>query len=576
MRRLLKSAIIALTLLLPGAAARAINSPYTLTGDYMIFNIDSKVISATGNVKLLYGPLTIQADSLLVDVSSHFIKARGNVQLITSAGQTKSTAAAVPVVTTIMANNPDKDEVEKMIEQETAGNQKIYEGDTLVMDLDYIQGMLIQTQPEVRRIFVWGETLDETSPLQKVIEHDDLNDDSMTGGSAVTAKKFMVSPNEKYEAWHTTMWVKGNKIVSLPYFTNTGRGMMPGKWRLRRASYSTNNNLSLTGEIRYKEAAGKRGLMTFNYKDKAERHITADLSQQWRIRRSIGGNFGISNLFAGGKDYTMAFTRSIPNSARSQNMSIRYVPDNSRSLNFNTALPWKKSPIQTSAYIVRDLQSDTKTTNINMFTGGDSKQITKKSKVRFRMTGSAQYMKFDAPYSTMDGVANAFVGMSFYRSAIRVGGGGLLSANMNVNHSATTDGNSSGKVGGNVTYNRNLAAGGLFNTSYSWSRNGITKAATPFSHSMSFSLSFNRLNRWNARLGSMYSFTNHKFNDLSMSMDYKVNRKFNIASSLTYDVRNHRFGMGRHTMRYDLMGTKVDTSWDKESNDFTVNLNSQF
>lgn len=593
MRTYIPALLLALLCAAAGPAF-AINTPYTVSGDYVIFNIDSKTISGTGKVRLLYHPITITADSIQIDVSNHILKAMGNVQIVTSVvpedsesekaeeSETTSVEDEIENATSLIGGKASEttfdengnENVSYLIVREAAGDQKIYVGDTLVYDLNFMQGALVQTRGKVRKIYLWGETLEETATLQKLSEHIDLSDDPATGDSSIVANRFRISPNARYEAWHAGMWVKGNKIITLPYFTNTGRGMMPGKWRLKKASYSTNTNLSITSEFRYKDAAGKRGVITFNYKDKAERHLALNLRQQFRINRKTSSTFAISNFLAGGKNYNLTLNRR--RSRYTQNLALRYRPKEYRNLTFNTTLPWKNSPIQTSLNYNKNLLSKYNAFNLNMFTGGRSRYFGGRRNLGYRLTGSMQFNKYDYSYGSSDSVANSYVGVSFFRSAIRAGKGGLVSTTVNLGHSASTKGDTGKKFGGTVNYNRQFGSGGIFNCSYSYSKNRLSGSSAPAMQRLSFSLNFSRIRRWNARLASMFNINTHKFSDLSLFFDYKVNKNFNLSTNFLYSLEDHRFASGRYLFRYNLLGTMINTTWNKENNDFVVDLNSQF
>ncbi|MFH1539501.1 MAG: hypothetical protein ABIH66_11115 [bacterium] len=573
--RLRTFTLLLLLLFAAAGPASAINAPYTVTGDYVIFNIDSKTVSGTGKVQVLYDPITITADSIQVDVSEHILKARGNVQIVTSVvpedpdgeeGEMKQTEEAF--------DEEGNENVSYLIVREEEGNQKIYVGDTLVYDLNFMQGALVQTRGNVRKIYLWGETLEETTALQKLTEHIDLSDDPGTGDSSIVANRFRVSPNARYEAWHAAMWIKGNKIITLPYFTNTGRGMMPGNWRLKKASYSTNSNLSITSEFRYKDAPSKRGVITINYRDMAERHMALSLQQQFKVNKKTSSSFSISNFLAGGQNYNLAVNRR--RSRYSQNLSLMYKPKESRSLNFNTTLPWKDSPIQTSLGFTHNLPSESHNMFLNMFAGGRSKYFGNRKNLGYRLTGSLQYQNYDYKYGEGYSVTNSFVGVSFFRSAIRVGKGSLVSTTINLGHNANTKGNSNSKFGGTVNYNRNFGGGSVFNCSYSYNKNSFSSDSAAAMQNLSLSLNFRRISQWNARLASMYNINTNKFSDLSLFFDHKINKNLNLSSSLQYSLEDHRFAMGHYHARYNLLGTMVNTTWNKENNDFVVDLNSQF
>ncbi|MEW6202948.1 MAG: hypothetical protein AB1546_13305 [bacterium] len=544
----------------------ALDSPYTITGDYIIFNIDSKIISCTGDVELRYKAIQINADSMQIDVNGHILTAQGNIQII-------STLVSGQTVQPIETEEMETVNLEEVIERETGGNQRIYHGDAVVYDLNYFQGVVIQTRTEVRKIYLLGEKLEETAAIQNLKEYVDLSDDPGGASASVTAEKFRISPNVKYEAWKATMWVKGTKVINLPYYTNTGRGMLPGKWRLRNASYSTNNNWSLGAEVRYKSARGKRGAFNIDYRDKGVRQYLLGLSQQLTFGRTVGGMFSMSNLGSGSRGMNLSLNR-YSSGTKYQNLSLQHTAHGSQSMNFSFSAKLKKAPIQGSLTASRLPANDSDSTNASLLMGGRSKYLGRHKNLGFRTTMSLMYYESDPGTG---GVANWYTGISFFRTAIRAGKNGLISTTVNYGHGATTDGNLQNKIDGTVNYNYQIKKTGVLNLSFSHGKNRTSRPlANPTTSNFSIALNLNGRSLWNARLATSYSLTNSKFNNLNLFLDRRLSGKTYLSSTMTYNTERHNLLDVRYMVRYNLHGTTVNTQWLKEGNDFVVDFNSQF
>ncbi|MEW5945048.1 MAG: hypothetical protein AB1742_02500 [bacterium] len=559
---------LAAALLLP-AAAGAIVAPYTITGDYNVFNVDTKIVSSTGRTELTYGALRIQADSMRVDVVDHVVIARGGVSLM-------SAVTDSPGAQTRGADGGDGDDLDHVILMETEGKKKIYEGDTLIYDLDALQGILIQTRGRVGKIYLWGENLDETAELQSLKTYDDLYDDPGIADSNVTAEKFRISPNEKYEAWKVTMWVKGSRIISLPYFTNTGRGMLPGKWRLRKASYSTNNNLSLQGEIRYKEAPDKKGFLTVDYRDKGERHLLLALNQQFSLGPATAASLNVSNLLAGGRRSSLRLNR-FQSSDRFQSLSLYHQRDENQSLDFNLSFPWKKQSVQASLNAYRHPALKSGTLSVNLVTQSRSRYLDGKRKLGMRFSSYVRHYDSE-PGSNAEGsqVTNAYVGVSFFRTAVNIGSKTHVSATVNAGHGAGTDGDVKNNLGVVVSFNRRIGRASALDFSYSNNRNASSRSPASRQSYLRTALSLGGGGRWNSRLSTGYDLARSNFSDMSLSLDYRFNRRTSIASSFSYSLEHRKFLSGAYFLEYNMHGTTVNTVWNKENNDFIIDFNSQF
>jgi len=305
--------------------------PYTVSADYINFNVDKKVVDCTGNVALTYQDIRIYADNMRIDVKFHVLEADGGVRLVTLAANGEEEAE------TTNSNDQTEEETEALrqeAEGAASGKRKVLHGDLLQMDLEFIHGMLLQTMGQVQRYWFQGVALDQSAPLANMRRAIFMDEgDFEEPFTSITARKMRMSPADKYEAWSASMYVKGGKALSLPYYTNDTGKVTPGNWRLRNVKYSSEDNFSFGVAVRYSERKNNKGFFNVVYKDAGPKHFGVGMDQQFALGKRTNGLFSMDNLGTDNGSMSLTLNR-FTRSMKSHNLNLRYDNDGQENLNY--------------------------------------------------------------------------------------------------------------------------------------------------------------------------------------------------------------------------------------------------
>ena len=584
-RRYICVVLLAAASIFAARPAAALDKPYTASGDYVLFDIDTKIIYCEGQTELLYGMMRMQAEKMRVDVKTHVVYAEGRVVIQTMMPMTLRESAEESraegqdgAPETEEKESPQEQsvvQIQKIEESVRQGNVLSYEGDVLVYDLFRKGGVLMKTREEVRKIYLQGETLDVVSELPLMAEPGYLYEEPSIMANAWTAKRIRVTTDEgKYEGWSTTLWVKGNKVFStpLPYYTNTGKGITPGNLRLKRVSYSSNTDWNIGAQYEYSEKKGREGTMDLRYAADGKQWYSASVNQRFNLGKKLSGNLGMGNILSGRRSYNMSMTRySGGSNIRSFNMG--YNKGGSRDFSINSSK--KIFGINTNSIVTASRSGGGSFARSNvkalMRFADLTKYIDNKKKFSYRVNSSVAWE--NVPDRDTD--ASMFVGVSLFRSAIRLSEKSSMNTSFNVNLGRDTGGGSSDSYSSALSYNMGVGKNRNLGVSYKVGQN-LSSGRTNASQYMSLSYSFTQFNVMNVRFSSSYDLRESRLGTVSSRLSYEVSKKSSFWTDLVYDVKRSRFNIKNYSLSYNLYGSMLNTRWYMESNEFVMDMATKF
>jgi hypothetical protein len=542
--------------------------PYTVSADYINFNVDKKVVDCTGNVALTYQDIRIYADNMRIDVKFHVLEADGGVRLVTLAANGEEEAE------TTNSNDQTEEETEALrqeAEGAASGKRKVLHGDLLQMDLEFIHGMLLQTMGQVQRYWFQGVALDQSAPLANMRRAIFMDEgDFEEPFTSITARKMRMSPADKYEAWSASMYVKGGKALSLPYYTNDTGKVTPGNWRLRNVKYSSEDNFSFGVAVRYSERKNNKGFFNVVYKDAGPKHFGVGMDQQFALGKRTNGLFSMDNLGTDNGSMSLTLNR-FTRSMKSHNLNLRYDNDGQENLNYTLSGRMGKSSFMGYVQGTWNNKTGYGMLNSNFSLRPPVKYLGKSRKLSHSLNYSLGY----SDYQYGEPQTTAFVGMSLNRSGWAMGPKGSISANMGVGYGIDADGDDRNNMTTNLSYNYRFGKTSLFSTTYRYSRDQNATADVRTARYVSTAISFGPGLKWSTRLSTSYNIAHGEFSSIQGTLNYSFGKKVRIATTTNYDLKESTFSSNIYHMYYNFYGSSLNFHWYEESNNFIMDFISK-
>lgn len=547
------------------ACARAADVPYTITADYIYFNIDKKVIECTGHALVEYQDLRISAENMRIDAKEEIIQAEGDVRVVTlRADPARAAPAAAPDaradIATVSTENL-KDEIESTRSGDTAS----LNGEMLILDLKYLQGMLVQTRARVGKVYFQGTGLTPSAAIPNLrmpVFMDDVTSEPLT---SLTARKMKISPADMYEAWHATIYIKGGKTLTLPYYTNDTGKVAPGNWRLKRIRYSSNDNFTMGVDVRYSEKKGKRGFVSLSYIDKGSRHFGVGIDQQMMLGGNISGSVSLEGM--GTDDSSFGLNLNRYKGSRQHSLNLRYYNNGYENLNYSLTSRWGSKTLR--GYVSSGWNRESGVGNYSSdFTLSPPTHYHDKKR---KLSSSITYTMGVSDYTSAATRGTAFVGVSMNRSGWTVGKGGSISAGMSTGYGADTDGMPRNNFVANVTYNRDIGRTSMLSFSYRY-RDEKSNGDRYNNQYITTSFNLGKGAKWNSFFSSSFDIDRGRFSTVQSTFNIKAGKKCDLAATAVYDLFENHFSDNIFHINYKFYGSNVNIHWYKESNDFVMDF----
>jgi len=562
------SVAVVLLLFLAAVRAEALSAPYTLGSKYILFDIDKKIIYCEGQSEFLYKTMRVQADTIRVDVKFHVLYAEGNVVVSTMG----STSKAAPAAQQETIAEEDAERIERETTSRETASGSDYQGEQFRFDIERIAGELIQTRKNYRHIYLQGEALNEVSQLPVMNEGEFLYDEPEVTTNAVTASRFRVSPGDQYEAWHARMWVKGNKVLNVPYYTNSSKKITPGNWRLKSVSYSSNTNWNIGASVRYSEKRTRQGFVDLVYKKSGDTRYALGLNQAFQLGKLTAGSFSLSNALTGDSGYMLSLNRH-GGSMRSQSLQIGYDRENPVNVRLTGNTKWDKKRVRGFVYATRSRTQSDPRINAIFDVDQDTKYLGKSRTVGYQINTHATYESGGYEDAVSDG--NVFVAVSAFHTGINLSKRSRVSMSSSSGLGAGTEGDVRGNMSGALRYSLTTRGGRLYSLSYS-ARNSRSYGRGYADQGLSASVSVSRSSKSTFSLYSSYDLRKSTFGSVSTNIDYIFSKKCRLWSDMTYDLVENHLASKNFNMSYNMYGTLVNTRWFVESNDFMFDFSTNF
>lgn len=548
--------------------ARAADVPYTITADYMYFNIDKKVIECTGHALIEYQDLRISADNIRMDAKEEIVLAEGGVRVVTlRADPSRIAPADAPDakadIATISTENL-KNEVESVRSGDTAS----IHGEMLIFDFKYLQGMIVQTDDKVQKVYFQGTGLAPSAAIPNLRKPEFMDDVESEPLTSLTASKMKISPDDMYEAWHATLYIKGGKTLTLPYYTNDTGKVTPGNWRLKRIRYSSNDNFTMGVDVRYSEKKGKRGFVSLSYLDKGSRHFGIGVDQQLTLAKNISGSVSLDGM--GTDDGAVGINLNRYIGSRQHSLYMRYY--NNGYENINYSLTSRMGSKTFRGYVQGGWNRESGIGNFNSdFTlSPPTHYYGKKRKLSSSMTYTMGVT--DSTPAAMRG--SAFVGVSMNRSGWSMGKGGKISAGMSTGYGADTDGLPRNNFVANVTYNRSITKYSMLTLSFRY-RDEVSNGERYNGEYLTTSFNVGKGARWNSYFSSSFDIDRGRFSSVQGTLNIKIGKKCDLSTTAVYDLFEQHFSDNIFHINYQFYGSTVNLHWYKETNDFVMDFMSK-
>jgi hypothetical protein len=412
--------------------------------------------------------------------------------------------------------------------------------------------------------------MQEVSAPPEIGDGLNLDDDPSIQSDGVTATRFRVLPGDHYEAWQAKMWVKGNKVLSLPYFTNETKKVMPGKVKLMDVKYSSNESWGAGASYRYTGSKARQGYFETVYNKISPMHYAADIRQAFQLNSRTSGGLSVANLFSGGTAYTMSMFRH-GGATRSFTADANYAKDRPLSFHFGGNTLWNKMRVQGSFQTSKMKMYNQSSSNGILNIDRDTRYIGKARKLGYNANAHMDYEN----QTGMHSVGSMFVAVSAFSSGINISRHSHVNLNTSTGWGADTEGRTRASIGNSIRYNVNVGRGKLINIGYNVN-NGTSYGQTTAAQSLSAAVSLSSYSKFNANIATAYDLRQSRFGEVSTALDYTLSKKCRIWSSLIYDLNLNHFSMKDYNMSYNLYGETINTTWVVESNDFIVDFASKF
>lgn len=556
---------------------------YTLASDYIMYDTENKVAYCEGHSEMTYGLMRIQADNIRVDTHTHLLFAEGkviiqsmvnrNVRDLSSEGEATILESNIEIVNAGLVTDKDRADAQERIMQENIQKSLVqtFEGDVLLYDLTEYAGVIIKTKDEVSRTYIVGDALDVVANPPIMVEAEYLYEEPYIMTNAWTAKRLRINPGNFFEAWQTMIWFKGNKVIpaTIPYYTNTGKGFTPGNLRLKSVRYSSNSNWNVGALYTYSKKKQKKGTVSLDYSGDGKQSYRASLSQEFRLAKSMNGSMSLSNLFSTQDSYNVMLNRNLGGSKR-QTFTGSLSDAGGKSLSLDDSRKFAGLPLTTRLTLNKNSGSyNAENTKLSFRLGHKSRYIgTGKKKATLQLNTTLDYSNS----SKKDSDTNAFVGVTISKSGIPLPMKVRLYTSLQGGYGVHTDGYTNDSYSYNMKLDR-----GIMGMSYNVSQNR-SLSGTRASQYVSMSVNFNALgnNKLNMLLKSSYDLRRNNIGIISTNLKYMMNKRSTIWTDLYYDMGVQRFSMKNYNLRYDLYGSALNARWYVESNDFMVDVATNF
>lgn len=165
------------------------------------------------------------------------------------------------------------------------GTQTTLQGDALKFNLQTLQGTMYKVEKDVEVVNFIGEDLSVISepvePQTGTIKIPDLNRSTLS----MVAKRVQFILGKKLEAWNVSLWVRGVRTFSIPYYTTDVEIDLPNlPFRVYALNYKSKEGTSFSSAMNYVKGKRAQGTYYLDYIQKYEKQFGKKREQKWTSR----------------------------------------------------------------------------------------------------------------------------------------------------------------------------------------------------------------------------------------------------------------------------------------------------
>lgn len=463
------------------------------------------------------------------------------------------------------------------------GSQKSLQGDSLKFNLSTLQGTLYKVEKDVEVVNFIGEDLHVIStpvePQTVSIKIPDLNRSTL----AMVAKRVQFILGKKLEAWSVSLWVKGVRTFSIPYYTTDVEIDFPDlPFSIYSVNYRTKEGASFNSALALMKGRRAQGTYYLDYVQKSqmpfgghEQKWTSRLAQHIALGRRKDLNFAVNNVgekkWSGNASYSQYFGSDLEAS-----VSYNYANPVFWGANFHLSRRFDKSALSLQHTMSKPLNKPNIVQSYNVSWQGYPEMLPN---TRASFSWAVQYgmTVLRAPKKSSGTLTTSF---NLSRSAIVLTKTLIMNTSLNTGQTLQND-RYAHSISSSLSLNQrikpytSIGAGLSSNLTF---LSSDTSSETVTSNIISFNMSTGRKRWWQLSAGNSYNWQTKKFGIWSGNVNVLLNKVIQTRLSASYDHKKNKFPATIIYADYKLFGPgdsrRIQMNFDTKKGEYWLGLSS--
>lgn len=458
------------------------------------------------------------------------------------------------------------------------------QGDALKFNLQTLQGTMYKVEKNVEVVNFIGEDLSVISepvePQTGVIKIPDLNRSTLS----MVAKRIQFILGKKLEAWNVSLWVRGVRTLSIPYYTTDVEVDLPNlPFRVYALNYKSKEGVSFNSALNYVKGKRAQGTFYMDYLQKFEKVPGEKREQKWTSRitqhitlgRQKDLNLNVNNVgekrWSGSVSYSHYFGSSLESS-----LSYNYASTFSWGTGLLLSKRFAKSVLSVSHNYTKPLLRPNVLQSYS-FSWQAYPYMLPKSHVTFSWA-FRYFLNLMREPKMETGTFDSTFNLS--RSAIILTRTLLLNTNLNFSQSLGND-RFSQTLASSLNLSQRIKPSTFISVGLS---NSVTLSADDFindqtsSKILSFNVSTGRKRWWGVSAGNSYDLKTEKFSVWSGSLNVLLSKVIQTRVTASYDHKNNKFPSTFIYADYKLFGPgdsrRLQMNFDTKRGEYWLGLSS--
>lgn len=463
------------------------------------------------------------------------------------------------------------------------GTQTSLQGDSLKFNLRTLQGTMYKVEKNVEIVNFIGEDLKVIStpvePQTGTIKIPDLNRSTLS----MVAKRVQFILGKKLEAWNVSLWVKGVRTMSIPYYTTDVEVDFPHiPFRIYALNYKSKEGASFNSALNYVKGRRAQGTYYLDYIQKFEKpdksheqKWTSRIAQHIALGKQKDLNLNVNNVgekhWSGGASYSQYFSSSMDAS-----LFYNYSNPTSWGAGLNVSKRFSKSVFTLSHNFNKPLLRPNVTQSTTLSWQAYPYELPE---TRATLSWSFRYsMNVMREPKQETGALESNFNVS--RSAIVLARSLLMNVNLSVMQSLQND-HFLQSLSSSLNLTQRFKPSTFVNVGFS---NSVSLSAEDFGNDqisskvLSFNVSTGRKRWWGMSAGNSYDLKTEKFSVWSGSVNLLLNKLLQTRVTASYDHKTHKFPATFIYADYKLFGSgdsrRVQMNFDTKRGEYWIGLSS--